>query len=172
MANDVVPTCLQELWRTRWGLDSTILADCGSACPNPNDFISDWTLFLVNKYATTGDPERFVGGVISATHDLVIREFFGFGANECNPDLILPVAAATYEQGLLDLRALIQPRSTRFGTFFYDSVQHPTLLLNKGNGVLGGLYDTVAPGENGEDVRLLDWVTDMIERRHTSHVGP
>lgn len=32
MSSTYVPTCLQHAWRTAWGLDATILKDCGSAC--------------------------------------------------------------------------------------------------------------------------------------------
>ena len=172
MSSTYVPTCLQHAWRTAWGLDATILKDCGSACPNPDDFTTSWVLFLLEKYAKGPNANRFRGGLISATHDLVIRTFFGFGGNDCNPTILTPLKADDYAQGLADIRSVVMPRTSLFGTFYYDSVQHTTLVLNKGDGVLGGLYDTHAPDSSGNDVRLVDWVRDLVENRTTRHVGP
>ena len=43
MTTKVVPSCLQKKWREFWGLDGSVLKDCGGDCPDPNDFEIDYT---------------------------------------------------------------------------------------------------------------------------------
>lgn len=114
--NDVIPPCLQETFRTVWGLDQTILAACGADCPNPDDFASGLISHVVNGY-----PDAHFG-VFSNAQDTVIRTFMGFGwgngqKNNCEGVPTI-VPAAVYEQGLLDLRAKYIGKA---GTFLVGS---------------------------------------------------
>src|SRR5262249_29862487 len=47
MSSMYIPTCLQQKWRTTWGLDGSLLADCGASCPNKDDFTMDYTKFVM-----------------------------------------------------------------------------------------------------------------------------
>jgi hypothetical protein len=170
MSSQVVATCLQDQWRKVWGFDNTFLAACGAACPTPDDWTYDWIQFLLNKYAKGASASKFMGGLISWTGDAIISTFFGFGANACTA--AIPIGGPQYEAGLLDLRSLVQQKTTSFGTFYAGGTSHTFLLQDssgivQGVGLLGGLYDTQVG-----TVRLVDWLSDLIAHKQAAHVGP
>ncbi len=172
MSSQVIVPCLQDTWRKVWGFDATFLKDCGAACPTSNDYVSDWIQFLLNKYAKGPFAPKFMGGLISWTGDAIISTFFGFGANNCTATTPIPVGAAQFEAGLLDLRTNLQSQTSSFGTYFAAGTSHTFLLMDsgglvQGTGLLGGLYDTQAGG-----VKLVDWVTDLVNHTQAAHVGP
>lgn len=155
MNSEYLQPCLQKAWREIWGFESTILRDCGTACPDPNNFAVDWSMFLAKKYA------RAKAGVISASADSVISLFYGFGANECTALIPVSLSAADFEAGLMDFRTTIQG-ATNFGTFYIDSTNHTWI------GGDDSFYNTTVDG-----VRLVDWVRDLIEGTNApAHVGP
>ena len=65
LSNDVIPPCLQTLFRETWNLDGTVLAEC-PAC-DPNDFATG----LLDHVLTTHPNVRF--GLFSNTADQIIR---------------------------------------------------------------------------------------------------
>jgi len=155
MSSDYLPTCLQQRWRELWGLDGTFLADCGSSCPDANNYAIDWSLFLAKKFARSNAK----GGIISATGDTVISLFYGFGMNDCSGFGILP--AETFQAGLLDFRDRLA-NATNIGTYFIQSTNHTWI------GRDDTFYDTTVNG-----VRLVDWVRDIIDDDpEPTHVGP
>ncbi|MGZ3418791.1 MAG: pectin acetylesterase-family hydrolase [Polyangiales bacterium] len=165
MAKKYIPTCLQAQWQSIWGLDNTILKDCGLACPKVDDFVTDYVQFLIDKYAKGSAASKFMAGLVSSTGDSVISTFFGFGANDCT--MTAPLSAATYKAGLSGIRSLIQPQTDHFGTFYYESTLHTTLLTDVATGVTGGLYDTNVGG-----IKLTDWLADLLAHKKAAHVGP
>jgi hypothetical protein len=159
MSNMYVPTCMQDTWRTLWGLDGSLLADCGAACPNKSDFVLDFA-----KYQSTLFGDRMAGLIESST-DTVISNFYGIGydngAKDCKGAFLLtPIPAATFTMGLTDFRSFIQPIAPNFGTYYPNSSQHTWL---------GGasLYSQTTGG-----VAMIDWVTKIVNNVSTSHVGP
>ena len=50
MSTTVVPECLQQKWRETWGLDDSVLKDCGAACPNKNDFTQTYALAMTRTF--------------------------------------------------------------------------------------------------------------------------
>jgi hypothetical protein len=165
MPKKYIPTCLQGQWQSIWGLDNTILKDCGLGCPKPDDFVTDYVQFLIDKYAKGTAKAKFMAGLISSTGDSVISTFFGFGANDCTTTS--PLSAATYKAGLGEIRSLVQPQTDHFGTFYYDSTLHTTLLTDVATGITGGLYDTKVGS-----IKLSDWLTDLLAHKNAAHVGP
>jgi len=172
MSSKYVPTCLQGQWSSVWGFGKTVLTDCGAACPDPSDYVSDYTQFLIDKYAKGPDAQRFMAGLISSTGDAIISSFFGFGANDCASPAPVPLTSSQFEAGLLDIRYSAQSQTDRFGTFYYDSTAHTTLILDAGQqttgvGLLGGLYDTQVG-----NVKLTDWIRDLLDHKQAAQVGP
>jgi hypothetical protein len=167
MSSKYLQSCLQDRWQSVWGFQNTFLKDCGAACPNPKGFIDDWLHFLIAKYAKGPNAPTFMAGLVSATGDGVISTFFGFGANNCTAAVPVAVPAPQFEAGLLEIRSSLSSQTDRFGTFYYGSTQHTTLIGDIGTGLLGGLYDTQAGG-----VKLTDWINDLLAHKQAAHVGP
>jgi hypothetical protein len=168
MSSQYIQPCLQDLWRQVWGFDSTFLAECGSACSAPNNWVYPWIEHLLTTSTEGTVSEKFEGGLISWTGDAVISTFYGFGANDCKGNVPVPLNSAVFEAGLLDFRQMAQAKSSLFGTYFASGTNHTFLLLNNATaGFLGGLYDTTVGG-----VRLVDWIADLLAHKPTTHVGP
>ena len=151
LSNDVIPPCLQTLFRETWNLDATVL----DACPNcdPEDFA---TGFL--EYATTTYPNvRF--GVFSNLADAVISTYMGAGWgngqwNNCD-GVSLPVPALTYTEDLFAIRTL---NEDRISTFYVLGIGHTVLRI--------GYYLTSAGG-----VSVPEWVASVLDGE-ISQVGP
>ena len=162
MANDVIPPCLQQTFRDVWGLDETVLAECGNDCPDPNDFASGLIDHTFNKHPDI----RFA--LFSNTADIVIRTFMSFGygngqADNCTgvPTIVPP---NIYEGGLLDLREKYLDTAS---TYYIGQTQ---VLYNFGQGhtVLRSpsFWTTVI-----DNVQLSNWVGGVIDGK-IQHVGP
>jgi hypothetical protein len=154
MSTDYLPECLQARWRQTWGFEQSILADCGDDCPNPDDYSIPYTLHVAREF-----PDR-MGGLIETTADSVITLFYGYGTNNCTGSLLTPMSAEDFTAGLLDYRAIVQDAGANLGTYFVPGSQHTWLGGN-------ALYTQTTGG-----VRMIDWVTDIIEGRAAAHVGP
>lgn len=152
-----VPACLQKQWRELWDFDSTFLADCGEDCPDPNNFMIDIVAHLLTSY----DDREITAGVLTSTEDPLIRFFYGFGNNDCNPDnpALPQMPAEKYKEGVMDMRNRLG-EYTRFGTFFFDGADH--VWINSDD----KFYNLSVDG-----VRLVDWARDIIDG-NVSHVGP
>lgn len=172
MSSQYLPSCLQTQWSAVWGFTNSVLKDCGASCPTPGSFVSSWTQFLIDKYAKGPDAQKFMAGLISSTGDAIISNFFGFGANDCTSATPVPLTSSQFEAGLMDIRFSTQSQTDRFGTFYYDSTAHTTLISDTGQqttgvGLLGGLYDTQVNG-----VKLTDWIRDLLAHKQAANVGP
>jgi hypothetical protein len=157
MPTSVVPSCLQQQWRTLWGLDQTVLADCGRDCPNANDYMVDLSLHYPKAYPQTQT------GQISATQDQVIRIFFGFGLNNCEPLLPL-VGAASYADGLTAFRASVASAGAKFATYYISS---PAADAGHHIWLMESSYYAKSVG--GTDLRT--WVGSLLAGS-AQHVGP
>ena len=162
MSNQVIPPCLQQTFREVWGLDGTILAECGADCDDPDDFASGVLAHALKKHPDM----RF--GLFSNTADTVIRAFmaFGWGNGEYDNCGGVPVIvpAQVYEDGLLALR---DQYTDTVATYYIGQSQ---ILYNFGQGhtVLRSpsFWTTVIDGK-----QLSAWVGDVIDGK-VEHVGP
>ena len=77
--------CQQKDVTTLWGLDKTLLSDCGSDCSNPGSYYLDYAKHIGKQYPTAPF------GLVESSEDAVITLFFGFGTNagagDCNGSL-------------------------------------------------------------------------------------
>jgi hypothetical protein len=151
MSSQYIPTCLQSQWRTTWGLGGSLLADCGASCPNQDDYVLDFAMFLMNKYANRA------GALISSTQDSTIRTFYGYGNNNCNAGLFPSMDAAQFQAGLMDFRSRLSGK--KFGTYYITGSSHTWI---------GGatFFST-----NVQSTTLTSWVGALING-NTSNVGP
>lgn len=162
VSNAVISPCLQQTFREVWGLDGTILAECGADCSDPDDFARGVLGHLISEY-----PEmRF--GLFSNTADAIIRGFMSFGWGNGMHDTCdgVPtiVPADVYEDGLLALR---DDHPDAASTYYIGQTQ---VLYNFGQGhtVLRSpsFWTTVIDG-----VPLPEWVAGVIDGE-VQHVGP
>lgn len=142
--------CLQEKWRTAWGLDRSVLAECGADCAGKPDFLAAAAKHWVS---TTQNAT----GLISATGDETIRYFYGFGANDCGQ--AEGVSAELYAAGLQDIRAQLAEHDN-FGTFFYEGTGHTLLSSDK-------FYSTTIQGKS-----VASWAREIVQSDAVSNVGP
>jgi cysteine-rich repeat protein len=156
MSADVFPPCLQTLWKTVWGLDKTMLAECGADCSDPSKFIEDTFAHVRSEFPTMR------GGLFSSTADQTIRAFAGYGwsggYNMCK-DIPTAVTATVYQTGLTQLRDKMIADGPGFGTYYITGSSH-TILRN-------AAFYTTKVG----DTTIPQWIEGAIGGNAT-HVGP
>jgi hypothetical protein len=157
MPSTVVPTCLQQQWRTLWGLDSTVLADCGGDCPNANEYMMDMALHYAKAY-----PQAHAG-LISSTQDQVIRLFFGFGLNDCR-SVLGSVEATSYANGLTAFRTSADTAGAKLASYY---ISLPTSDATHHMWLMDSTYYAKSVG--GIDLRT--WVGALLAGT-AQHVGP
>jgi hypothetical protein len=135
-------SCLQDQVRQLWDLDSTVLAECGSDCPDKKNYQTALALHAAKEY-----PNASVG-LVDDTGDGVISGFFGFGQNNCTGSFGTPISKAQYTMGLDDLRTKLA--ATKWASFIFDNTVHTTLSS-------ATYYSRTAGG-----VLLTDWVTQLL----------
>ncbi|UQA58690.1 pectinacetylesterase family protein [Polyangium aurulentum] len=156
MSDQYTPACLQERWRTLWGLDKTMPKGCVE-CSNPQGG------GLVNAYTFFGEKYKDGRlGIVSSDKDNVISLFYGFGKNNCANIDGFPsgLSGAEYAAGLAEVRDNFLKLSPAWGTYFISSTTHTWLGGN-------GFYSTNVGGKP-----LTGWVSDLVNDGPASHVGP
>ncbi len=151
MAAPYLPACLGQRFQTEWGLDRTVLVDCGSDCPDGAHYLLDYTQHLVKSYPSAPF------ALIESMADYVMSWFFGFGANDCTGYAAL--SEATFTAGLEDIRAQLAGYSN-FGTYLFPGSEHTTLLD-------AASFDTRVAA----NTRLTDYIAELLAGR-VSNVGP
>jgi hypothetical protein len=155
MSDMYLPSCLQKQWREIWGLDGSVLSDCGADCPNHDDYEIDYSKHLASKY-----PNSF-SGLLETTNDSVITLFYGYGENDCTGSSATPVPADKFKAGLLDYRETMKTVSPgHFGTYFIEGTQH-TWLED------GSFYTAMAGSKS-----LVQWYSDIVNGVEASQEGP
>jgi hypothetical protein len=160
LSKEHVAPCLAALRRELWGVERTVIADCGEHCLDEDNWQADYALYNLESIPRAS-------GLIVSRQDAILRSFLGIGSNggknDCQGSLLMTTLdAASFGAGLFDLRERIMQRSSRFGTFFPNSMQHGWV-------VFPGLYTQTA-GEDG--VTMIDWVRAILDAGPTTHVGP
>jgi hypothetical protein len=151
LSSDVIPPCLQAIFRETWNLDQTILADCDTC--DPNDFATG----LLDHVFTNYPDIQF--GLFSNTADAIISTYMGAGwgngqYNNCE-GIPLSVPALTYTEDLLSIRALHESEAS---TFYVLGIGHTVLRVSYNLVVVDG---TSVP----------EWIADVLDGQIT-HVGP
>lgn len=156
-SGEAVPACLQKRMRELWGLDVSILKDCGARCPNKDNFFQDYGVYLADTF------DDRPSGLIESVHDGVISGFFGAGNNNCKGTaLIDKVPLDIYERGLLSFRDKVKNHKN-FGTWFPSGEQHTWLT---------DIFEIKFTAAEINGVKLTKWVSDLVDGKGTSHVGP
>jgi hypothetical protein len=155
-----LPKCEFDLQRMYWGLDSTLIALCGSDCTADGDFAVEYAAHVAKK------SNGAYSGLIESDQDQVIRLFNGIatnnGANDCMGTLgPTPMDATLFESGLLDIRKRMSALNPNFGTYFPSSMQHTW--------IGGAALYTETAGDNQQ--RMVDWFKDILTGKAAAQVG-
>lgn len=157
MTSEVFPPCLQKIFRETWGLDSTLLAECGSDCDDPDDYVRDYLDHV------RGDFPDARGGVFSSMQDNTIRLFAGYGWyggwNMC-AEVPTSVTGAVYTAGLEELREHLQAGGGDFSSYYVAGNGHTILRTN-------GFYSTTVAG----GTTPAQWFANTINGE-AAHLGP
>jgi hypothetical protein len=156
-SNKYLPTCLTQTYVKAWGLEKSILEDCGSGCSATADYSVQ---FL--DYSAMRSEGRF-NGLIESDQDSIIRGFFGIGtnngANDCMGVLLLTsMSAEDFLAGLLEYRERVKPYAG-FSTFYPSSMQHTWLGGD-------GFYTAMAGS-----VSMVDWFQGILDGKPAVHAG-
>jgi len=157
LADAYLAPCLQAHWREIWGITSTFLASCGDSCDDQRD---GGGIVDIVAHLEQALPDATMG-FISYLGDETMRQFYGFGVDECeNLFAIGPpeFSPELYAAGLLDLRDTYAT-GPRWGTFFIEGTSHITLL------------DARFYSERVGGVSLRDWFAAMLAGE-PSHIAP
>ncbi|HEY5147338.1 MAG TPA: pectin acetylesterase-family hydrolase [Polyangiaceae bacterium] len=145
-------TCQQKDVTALWGLDKTLLSDCGSDCSNPASYYLDYAKHIGKQYPNAPF------GLVESSQDMVITLFFGFGtdngANDCNGSLGTAESGPMFTMGLQDVRTKLAS-NPKFGSFFFDGTDHTSLL---------SALDT----RTADGVVLAAWIKQLISGTATN----
>jgi cysteine-rich repeat protein len=155
MPSAVYPPCLQNIWRTTWKLEKSLLAECGADCDDPDGFSEDYFTHIRTAFPT------MKGGLYSTTGDQTIRAFAGYGwtdgYNMCGSSSV-SVPAGTYQAGLTTLRTTAMA-TPGFSTFYITGTSHTRLRS-------ASFYTTMVGSTT-----LPQWMSSVLAGT-TTHVGP
>lgn len=148
---DVIPPCLQDVFRETWNVDGTALATCPECDPQnfPHDLLAQ----------AIAQPNVRLG-LYSATEDIVIRSYMGFGwggghYDDCESAAV-PVSAQVFADGLFALR---EEHLDTVSTYYVGNSTHTALR--------GASFELMWV----DGVSLPEWIADVLEGNVT-HVGP
>jgi len=154
LSKAMLSECLQTKLRTLWGLDQSLLAECGDSCPDHDDYWQAHSLFLARTFADRPS------GFIDAVEDSMMRAVAGVGARDCTGSLLFDsVAAAPFRAELLLYREKLAP-FPRYSTFYPAGSQHTWL---KDNSFYSGMAGKI---------RLVDWFSKIANGEVPGHAGP
>jgi hypothetical protein len=113
--------CLQKKWRDLWGLNGALPPDCPECQRADGGGFLELIFFSGRKY-----PEAQLG-VLTATHDSIMRFFLAAGENECATPPPFFVPEAKYEEALTSLRVQVKssPVGDGFCSYFIESGAEP-----------------------------------------------
>jgi hypothetical protein len=156
MSDTYIAPCLQARWRDLWGLSSTLPADCVNCSLPSGGGIVNYVTYLGNKYPNSSL------GLVSSDKDSTIAFFFGFGKNNCSgiDGFGSALTGAEFSMGLNELRTMYLTPYPSWSSYFVNSTSHT---------YLGGAtyYTTTVM-----NVKLSDWVGNIVSNGPGSHVGP
>jgi hypothetical protein len=159
LSDSYLAPCLQQRWRTLWGLNNTLPKDCPEASSDPNGGgIVNLITCLGKKY----DKGRL--SIIAADKDSKNAEAFGLGLSNCKEldgTAPMPLSPAGYSAGIYQLRDLYMSQSPSWGSYFLNSTSH-TFLGSP------SFYNTTT----STGVSLTSWVTGMLGSGTILDVGP
>lgn len=145
--NEFLAPCLQNHFRTTWGLDEGPLENCTVCSTHPDGaFVEDYFQDILARY-----PDNNFG-ILSSEGDAVIRGFWSFGENDCaalDGSMTASYSEEKFLEGLEDLRDRIMGGTDNGKVFLLEGNAHVLLLLSP----LASIRDGVL---------LISWIQQAI----------
>jgi hypothetical protein len=157
MSDPYFAGCLQDLQRQTWGLDHTLIQDCGGECSN----LATRFLDLYKHQIKTHPAAKF--GQVESTDDNTTTSYFGFGFNSCMG--YQQLSEAQFTAGLQDMESRLSSYSNA-GAFVFSGSAHTSLQSSDFYARTAGGGSTGTSG-----VVLNNWVRDLLNDTVTN-VGP
>jgi hypothetical protein len=158
MRDPYLAKCLLQAQSMLWGWDKTLIAECGSDCPDVGSLPVDAAKHTAKQYP------HVPLALIEATDDNTITGFFGFGLNNCTGSFTTPVPKQQFTDGLNDARMQLAAYPN-VGGFIFDGTRHTSLSTQTA-------FDSQTVPTEGGTVSLKDWITDIVVNGKISNVGP
>jgi hypothetical protein len=152
--NPALATCLSNDLRKLWGLDKTVLLDCGSDCTDPSAFFLDYARHIMKAYPKASF------GMADSMDDGTISFFFGFGYKNCTS--FQQVSASVFGAGLLDIRTKLAAEKN-YGEFLFNGTDHTS--------IQDAVFYTRTAGGNDAGVGgvlMTDWVKGLLAGKPTN----
>lgn len=109
--------CLQEQMRSTWSLASALPDDCPACETEEGGGMAEYFVYLSEQF-----PAAHLG-LVASSRDQIVRIFFGYGLDSCQPPPGLPdLGEDVLSEAVADLRANIL--DGRFVTYVVDSDLH------------------------------------------------
>lgn len=156
MSNDYLHACIQNHFRVTWGLDRTL----PKGCPECSAAADGSFMQPYMEYIGTNYPDSNFG-LISSNEDSTIKQFWGYGENDCASILGAPPGypMGKFDAGLADAREMIAP-FPNMKIYELDSSGHVWLDKSPGSVSSGGVV-------------LADWINQMLsDDPNWDHVNP
>jgi hypothetical protein len=154
LGKTVIAECLQERFRTLWGLDQGALSYCGDSCPNKRNYLEDNAVFVAKLLADRP------GGFIGTLEDAGMTMLFGIGQNECTGTFLVDaVPTPVFRAATVAYRERLKP-FPNYGTFMPEGTEHTWLRLDA--------FYTASTG----GVRMVDWFKKIADGVAPGHAGP
>ncbi len=148
LSDTYITPCFQALVGDLWGWNETLpggCTECSKAVSN-----------VMPYYLSAFPNHRF--SLMTYTQDSTIRLFFGFGRNNCMPE-IPNIPAPAFEEAVNEVRDVLEGYDN-FALWTAAGSAHTFLIR-------GDLEQTI------EDVKLSDWLVGAIDGgKHFKNVGP
>lgn len=151
MRPDYLPICHQQKVYQLWHMEKYF----PKGCPDCDPMEEGGALHRMYENFAEEFP-NVPYGLISSHEDIIMRTFYGWSNNNCDPGADIIYAGERYKDSIFDMREYFKEIGWG-GTYFYLGNKHGMLNFN-------AMY---VFGE--EDTKLLDWLNDFLEGK-TSHV--
>ncbi|HEX5660050.1 MAG TPA: pectin acetylesterase-family hydrolase [Polyangiales bacterium] len=163
-ADEQLPVCMQKRWRELWGFAGSLPTDC-TECQQANG----GGLGKVAKFLERKHP-NFRVGLVSSTHDEVIRAFYAMGLDNCSgfdtaspvPAVLISFPSDQYEAGLVGIRSTYMSGG-RFASYyingFLNNTYHQHIWRPR-------FYEAAQGGST-----IAQWTTDFLAGK-MNQVGP
>lgn len=150
--DEYLAPCLQQQMRSTWGLGAALPDDCPTCETDDGGGMAQYYAYLAERY-----PQAHFG-LIASSRDQIVRIFFGYGLDSCQPPPGLPdLGEDVLSDAVEDLRSNVLRGS--FATYVVDSDAHTWIATSS-------FYDVESGG-----VALRAWLDDFLAGT-AGDVGP
>jgi hypothetical protein len=151
--------CLQRTWRTLWGIDKILPADCKGCFNTDGGGLAEGLGGYLFKERYRG---KVLGGAVSTAQDQVMKLFLSSGLDNCNRDSATDAVSSAiglseyppdrYPQGLSDFLDNVSGRE-QVASYLMAGDLHQHVIRPR-------FFE-----DNGVGMSIADWLSELLEGR-------